>query len=209
MRELNRIVYALSVTATQSFLEIESVRDRVHPLSVEDYHALGELGHINERVELLRGVVVEKMSKSPLHSFVCQRLADIFRAFASESSGWIVRQEQPLTFEDSEPEPDLSIISGRPEDFLRHHPTTARLVIEVAISSIEVDLQKAPIYAEADIPEFWLVRPADLQIDVFTRPENGIYQEQRTLVETNQLTCEIFPDFSQTVGELLGQPTET
>lgn len=196
------------VTATQTFLEIESVRDRVHPLTVGNYHALGALGHVDERVELLRGVVVEKMSKSPLHSFVCQRLADIFRAFASASTGWIVRQEQPLTFEDSEPEPDLSLISGRPEDFLRHHPTTARLVIEVAISSIEVDLQKAPIYAEAGIPEFWLVRPADLEIDVFSRPENGIYQDQRTLAETDRLTCSVFPDFSHTVGELLGQPSD-
>lgn len=201
-------MYALTVTATQSFLEIESVRDRVHPLSVEDYHALGELGHVDERVELLRGVVVEKMSKSPLHSATVRHLLQILSSFLEGNPGLALLKEDPLTLRDSEPEPDLAIVSAAEANDFQHHPTTARLVIEVAISSIDVDLQKAPIYAEAGIPEYWLVRPADLVIDVFSRPENGIYQEQRTLAGTDRLTCDIFPDFSHTVGELLGQPTD-
>ena len=50
-----------------SILENNAVRDAVLPISVEQYHQLGESGILQGNTELLRGVIVEKMIKSPKH----------------------------------------------------------------------------------------------------------------------------------------------
>ena len=50
------------------------VRERVHRMSVSDYHRAGEMGMLGEDVELLRGIVFKKMPKSPLHELVSQKL---------------------------------------------------------------------------------------------------------------------------------------
>jgi len=59
---------------TADILEIPDVRRRVSPLSVEEYHRLGEFNENGRRTELIRGIIIEKMSKSPLHSIVNSRL---------------------------------------------------------------------------------------------------------------------------------------
>ena len=40
----------------------------VYPLSVKAYHALGEMGFIPEKTELLYGQVFRRMPKSPFHT---------------------------------------------------------------------------------------------------------------------------------------------
>ena len=78
-----------------SILEQPAVREAVLPISVEQYHRLGEAGIVPERTELLRGIVVEQMIKTPLHTWTVQRLVDWLRSAAP--AGLHVRQEQPLT----------------------------------------------------------------------------------------------------------------
>ena len=60
---------------------------------------------------------------------VVQRFVDWLRSGVSE--GFHIRQEQPLTFADSEPEPDVSVVFGSPDDYGQSHPASAELVIEV------------------------------------------------------------------------------
>ena len=62
-----------------SILENAAVRDAALPISVEQYHRLGQAGIIPQHTELLRGVIVEKMVKSPEHSWLVQRLVDRLR----------------------------------------------------------------------------------------------------------------------------------
>jgi Uma2 family endonuclease len=184
-----------------AILEQPEVRKRVHSWSVDDYHALGAAGCVDESVELLRGMIVEKMSKSPLHTAIVRRLFRFLFPHA-EALGLDLFKEDPLTLADSGPEPDLAVVQPAPYDQLQSHPATAALVIEVAITSIEVDRGKAPIYAEAGIPEFWLVRPESSEIDIFSRPENGVYQNVETIGAGGVLTSAVFPDFSLPVDEL-------
>src|SRR5687768_6437915 len=127
------------VIAVASILDNAAVRNAALPISVEQYHRLGETGIIPQNTELLHGVIVEKMVKSPQHSWLVQRLADWLRS--NLPSDCHLRQEQPLTFVDSEPEPDLAVVRGQPDDFRRQHPRTAEWVIEVAISSEDIDRQ--------------------------------------------------------------------
>lgn len=172
-------------------LELPAFRKRVHPMPVETYHRLGELGVLSEDVELLRGIVVTKMPKSPLHEFVAQMLMELLLKLIPP--GFVVRPERPLTLRDSEPEPDLSVVKGRPQDWVRAHPTTAALVIEVAVTSLDIDEGKAGIYAEAAIPEYWIVQPEERRVIVCREPTSEGYRSKTTLSEADTLRCASIP----------------
>ena len=133
-----------------SLLDVPAFRDLVAKISVKGYHRLGE-----RAMELLRGTIIEKLPKSPLHHFCIERLRNILEKQICPEM--IVRQEGPLTFSDSEPEPDLAVIAGPAVRYRASHPATAELVIEVAVSSREIDRIKAAIYAEAGVKEYWIV----------------------------------------------------
>jgi len=83
---------------------------QVWPLGIKAYHALGELGLIPEKTELLYGQVFHKMPKSPLHRLLLMRLLELLQRILPP--GLHVQPEQPILCEDSEPEPDLSVIRG-------------------------------------------------------------------------------------------------
>src|SRR5437764_954333 len=104
-----------------AILEIPEVRQRVSPLSLEEYHRLGEFNEHGRRTELIRGIIIEKMSKSPWHSSIGKLIYDKIVKMAP--ANFVVRREDPLTLADSEPEPDVSVVLGAPADFFRAHPT--------------------------------------------------------------------------------------
>ena len=167
-------------------LDVPAIRQRVARLSVEDYHRLGELP-----VELLRGTIIEKMSKSPAHQFYEDRLRKILSTQISPE--WIVRQEGPLTFADSEPEPDVAVVPGPEERYLAAHPATAELAVEIAISSLEIDRVKALIYAEAGVKEYWIVCPEEKRVEVFRQPGAQGYAETLTVCAPAVLASTALP----------------
>ena len=77
-------------------------------VSVDAYHVLGEAGLLPENTELLHGFVYSKLSKSPLHGFLVTRLLRLINQ--ALPAGQLARCEQPLTFKDSEPEPDIAVV---------------------------------------------------------------------------------------------------
>lgn len=184
-----------------SILEHAAVRDAALPITVEQYHRLGESGIIDQRTELLHGVIVEKMVKSPEHSWLVQQLVDWLRAGLDAS--WQVRQEQPLTFADSEPEPDIAVVHGSADDFRRRHPQTAALVIEVALRSEAIDRQKANTYAQAGIDEFWLVLPHAGAVECFTEPTSAGYAQRRLVQKGDMLNPLLAPALRLAVEDLL------
>jgi len=183
-----------------SLLELPVVRERVHRMSVAEYHRAGETGVLSDDVELLQGIVVTKMAKSPWHEFVIQKLMNLLLAIVPKT--FQVRREGPLTLRDSEPEPDLSIVRGKPEDWMTAHPSTAQLVVEVSISSAAVDEQKANIYAEAGIPEYWLVRAEERTVDVYREPTREGYRFKATLTTRDSLQCASLPGVAFPVADI-------
>ena len=160
-----------------AILEIPEVRRRVSPLTVAEYHRLDEFNENGRRTELIRGVVIEKMSKSPLHCKLAKRLYD--RISRLGGPGWVVRREDPLTLADSETEPDFAVIRGTEDEFANAHPQTAELVIEVAVTSAALDQEGATLYAEAGVKEYWIVLGAERQVEVYRVPEHGQYRDQK------------------------------
>jgi Uma2 family endonuclease len=162
-----------------TLLDVPAIRELVSPLSVAEYHQLGEFNENGRRTELLRGYLLEKMSKSPLHRFTADLLRDLLTA--QVGPGFVIFSQDPLTTADSEPEPDVMVVRGERTDFQRVHPTTAELVVEVAVTSLEVDRAKADIYAEAGVKEYWIVCPERKCVEVYREPTPLAY-EQRTIV---------------------------
>lgn len=179
------------------------MRGAALPISVAQYHRLSAAGIVPERTELLQGVIIEQMTKSPLHTFLVQRLAGWLAA--ALSSGRIVRKGEPLTLADSEPEPDLAVVAGTPDDYRASHPTTADLVIEVAIATLGIDRAKADVYAAAGVVEYWIVIPESRSVEVHRGPSADGYRRVQTVSAGDAtLQPEAFPIEGLTVDRLFG-----
>lgn len=156
-------------------LERPAIRRQATRWSVADYHRLRDLGLAPVRSELLDGVIIDKMTKSPLHTLIVHRLQAALAVGLPD--GFQLRKEDPLSLATSEPEPDIAIVAGSDADFREHHPHTARLVVEVAISSEELDRAKAGLYDAAGIEVYWLILPASLSCEVYSEPTGMGYRQ--------------------------------
>jgi Uma2 family endonuclease len=176
---------------------------QVWPMSVAAYRSLGEAGFIPKNSELLYGIIYKKMSKSPPHSAIVRRLLKLLQAISLP--GRFVSSEQPITCEDSEPEPDISIVRGGEEDFWDEHPGTAELVIEVCVTSHEFDRLKLRAYANAMVKECWLVLVPEKKIEVYRAPVEGQFSEQKTFGPGGRLKCGAVPEFVVELDKLFAK----
>lgn len=147
---------------------------RLYRLSVDQYRAMADNGVFaeDERVELLEGLLVRKMTKNPPHVIALSHLRDQFTPFI-EDDEWHLRLQDPVALDTSEPEPDLVVTRGVLTDYAQHHPggVDCGLVIEVADRTLRTDrVDKKLLYARNGIAEYWIVNLIDDQIEVYTRP---------------------------------------
>lgn len=138
----------------------------LHRLDVETYNNIVASGALEGRqVELLDGVLVEMSPRSPAHDVVIERLTQHF-ALAHARLRVQMAIEIPC---DSEPEPDLALVS-EPIDPARH-PRSALLAVEVAVTSQMIDRNvKAVKYAIANVPTYWLIDVPARTVEVRTQP---------------------------------------
>jgi Uma2 family endonuclease len=165
--------------------ELWLVPSRLYRLSVEQYHRIAEAGILtsNDRVELLNGYLIKKMSQDPPHSGAITRInRRLVRILPDE---WIVQVQGPVTLRDSEPEPDFAIVRGPDGSYAARHPLPpdVAILVEVADSSLLQDRrEKGPMYAQARIPEYWIVNLVESRIEVYTQPRAGkspAYRQQQ------------------------------
>lgn len=153
--------------------------DSLRGLTRREYDVLVETGVLkDERVELLRGMIVEMAAKGVPHDMAVQWLNMWLARRVPERLHVRVQSAWAAT-EDSEPEPDLAVVPARwtPPDGVRSHPQIAELIVEVAASSLRRDLRiKAPIYAEAGVPLYWVIDLDVREVVVHTDPVEGAYR---------------------------------
>jgi Uma2 family endonuclease len=138
----------------------------------------------DDRVELIYGWIVDKMPQNSPHAAAVSRLQlGLPPVLGGE---WVLRSQLPVTFVDSEPEPDAVIARGPVNRYDRRHPRGRDItaVIEVADTSLEDDRTvKGPLYARERIPTYWIVNVVDRQIEVYSQPRAGkspAYRHQQT-----------------------------
>jgi Uma2 family endonuclease len=143
---------------------------RVRPLRRAEYDVLVEQGAFepDERIQLLDGELVVMSPQNAPHAGIVEALNErLMPALAGTAR---VRVQLPFAAGDeSEPEPDLAVV---PIDEPRgRHPERALLVIEVAETTLRLDLvRKARIYAAAGVPEYWVIDVAGDIVHVHTDP---------------------------------------
>jgi Uma2 family endonuclease len=169
-----------------------------------------ESGELSGRWELVEGQLVNKMGQNPPHAYVLRLVAAwLARVYGPER----ISNQSPIEVavsdqERNEPQPDIAVIAEPGQEHLRRHPRGDELLllVEVADSSVWFDLKiKAPLYARAGVPEYWVVNIPRRMIVTHRRPENGCYLqieeidagESVSIGEAGMLVSELIPEASQ------------
>lgn len=154
------------------------------------YERMTEAGVLGEddRVELIEGRIVVTWVITPRRATSIRLLQDSLGE--AYSHRFMIRVRAPLAISlDLEPEPDVSVISGSPRDYLDAHPQTAVLIVEVADSSLLTDrTEKAGLYAQHGIGEYWILNVRDEVLQVYREPADGTYQTKTTLRRGDRIT---------------------
>ena len=142
-------------------------------LTVPQYHEMIRTGILtdDDPVELLEGWLVTKMPKNRSHSLSTRLAREALEKIVPE--GWYVDSQEPITTEDSEPEPDVTVVRGEPRDYADRHPDpeAVSLLVEVSDTSLARDRgPKKRLYAAARIPIYWIIHLAERQIEVYAEP---------------------------------------
>jgi Uma2 family endonuclease len=176
--------------------------------NVDDYYRMAEAGVFapNDRVELIEGEVIKMSPIGNRHGGCVKRLNALLNRNVGRIA--IVSVQDPVRLDDfSVPQPDIALLKPRSDYYSNSHPTPADvlLVIEVADTSVNYDRHvKLPLYAQAGIPEAWLVILPKDTIEIHSQPQNGKYQKVQRLKRGKTLTSPIIPDLTLAIDAILG-----
>ncbi len=176
--------------------------------TVKEYHLMVDAGILKEddRVELIKGEIVQMSPIGRFHAACVKRLAELFILRLAQLI--TVGVQDPIELDDnSEPQPDLALLRRRGDFYQSGHPQPEDilLIIEVADTTVESDREvKIPLYASSGIVEVWLVNiPAEC-IEVYRQPSGNGYQNVQVFGRGQSIFVEAFPDVNFTVDEILG-----
>ena len=184
--------------------------------TIEEYHRLIDLGFFteNDRIELIRGEIIEIAAKRTPHS-VCnsQLWKQLYKLVGNQAE---IRVQEPIVlFNHSEPEPDVVVARKKDDNYLSTHPSAADiiLVIEISDSTLKYDSPKEtlreretklPLYAEAGIKDYWIINLVARHLEVHTNPFSNAQGEFAYRNKTIVLPDEIIdiPEFTSSNLEL-------
>lgn len=172
------------------------IQQPVHRFTTQQYYELGELGFLNQRTELLEGIITDMEPIGPWHANIGDILSRIFNEHAR--GRFRVRVQYPINLgQMSQPQPDLVLY--RPGMWRGQHPGAAdiSLVIEISDTSLVFDLgEKLALYKAAGIAEYWVVDLNARVVHCFVVPA---YRHQRV---SNSISPEAWPDIRIDLVEL-------
>lgn len=175
--------------------------------TVDEFYKMFELGFIKdyEHAEIIDGELIKKISIGDLHAAIIDFLTKFFVKNVSDDI--VVRVQNPVRLTDySEPEPDLALADLTKYNGKRHpRADEVLLIVEVSDSTLEYDRnRKLPLYAEAEIPEVWLVNAQNETVEIHTQPRGGIYSLIRVLRRGDAVRCESVPNLQIEIDKIFG-----
>ena len=175
--------------------------------TAEDFYRAAASGAFEDpdRLELIHGRLIRLMQgerHANLRVRVSRRLQRVL------SPPLFVRDENPLHIAfDGEPVPDLML--NYQEEYEGRHPEPGdvALLVEVADSTVDYDTgEKALLYAQAGIADYWVVLAEPQAIVVYREPTPEGYSQVTRLAGTNTLSPLAAPEVVWTVQALLSRP---
>ncbi len=142
-------------------------------LTCDEFEQLVDSGVFapEERLELIAGEIVQReVPVKSTHATAVQLVENVLREVFH--SGYSVRCQLPLRLSEyDEPLPDVAVVVGSPRDYVHQHPTSALLVVEVSEATLKMDREtKGSLYAEAGIPEYWVLNLPERVLEVYRDP---------------------------------------
>ena len=152
---------------------------------LEEMTAAGILGE-DERIELIGGEIVP-MSPKGNHHEVVKAALNIYWARKLPSELLFITETTFRMSDDTYFEPDF-VFYPKEGGWKGLGATTAKLVVEVADSSLGYDMgQKAALYANFGIAELWVIHAVTLQTRIHREPSPSGYRSILDLPPTETL----------------------
>lgn len=174
--------------------------------TVTEYQRMAATGILQEddRVELIDGEIFQMSPIGSRHVACVNRLVACISPQVAQAV--IVSVQNPIQLTDySQPQPDLALL-GADADFYAAAlpiPRDVLLLIEVADVSLEYDRDvKVPRYAEANIPEVWLVNVVGEDVTVYTEPQGSSYRTLQRFTAGQVIQPTQVPDLKVAVDDL-------
>lgn len=175
-------------------------------ISVKEYDRMIEHGILTaeDKVELINGVIIEKMTKGTKHASANDRLTRLFYRLLGDRV--IVRNQNPIWLDEfSEPEPDIVLAVPDENFYAERHPTPADilLIVEISDSTLGRDrFAKGLIYAKANIRQYLVLNVQDETVEDYRQPNADGYGSKQTFHKGESFTLAAFPEIEIKVDDL-------
>jgi Uma2 family endonuclease len=188
-------------------IHVEVTRRR---FTIEEYHRMAEAGilHEDDRVELIEGEIVQ-MTPIGRHHAAC--VAELTRLLVpAVGTRALLWPQNPITLpNETEPQPDIVLLRPRADRYLEDDARSldVLLLIEVAETSQRYDRQvKLPLYAQAGVPEVWILDLPGETIEVYRQPTADGYEHVERVGRGGVVSPAAFPDIVLSVDTILLLP---
>ncbi len=154
------------------------------------------------KVELIRGELRFMNPAGPIHDDYIEYLTrwSTDKTTAKDAN---VRVQSGFVCDDDRPEPDVLWLKPRRYGHTRPTAADVLLLIEVSDSSLATDLQeKADLYAESGVAEYWVVDVPASRIHVMSHSDGQHYRTIAIVVPPNPLAPQCRPSATLDTAEL-------
>ncbi|HYP21663.1 MAG TPA: Uma2 family endonuclease [Chloroflexia bacterium] len=179
-----------------------------HRFSVDEYNKMAESGILPEdaRVELIEGEIVDMAPIGLRHAQCVNNLSWLLSDLLPGKAR--VQVQNPVQLDQyTQVQPDITLLRFRDYTRDRQHlgPADVLLAVEVSDTTLIKDRRlKLPLYAQAGIPEVWIVNIQQERIEVHSQPEDGAYKSVRRLRRGQSVPVPGFAEAKIKVDDVLG-----
>jgi Uma2 family endonuclease len=165
---------AIPAPAKPGVLKLSSSGLVPYRLTVRQFEKMIDAGifRSEDRVELLGGLLIKRMTVNEPHAFAVFEMAERFRDLLKPA--WAIREEKPTVLGRRwRPQPDIAVARGPSDRYRRRSPRAhdLGLVAEVADSTYPKDRgTNWAKYAACGIPVYWIVNIPERRIEVYSSP---------------------------------------
>ena len=185
--------------------QVEMKRRR---FTVADFLRLAEVGFLadDERVELIRGEIIEMSPISEGHASTVMRLVSLLSRMFGQRA--LLSVQNPVQLDDATlPQPDVVLLRPRDDFYGQRHPgpEDTLLLIEVSDTTLTYDRRvKTALYSAAGVMEYWIINLQKRQIEVYREPQSEGYRTMTRYAPGETLSPLAFPEVQLDITEILG-----